>query len=234
MAGLHARTRRSIGMSLPGWGWILASTFAMAGLTGADELPQVAAQVPWELHERNEDAGTEYVVYTRKPPGSDFSAYRIEAVLDSPIDEVAKAARRNLADPEFRPKNTIKTVLQNDDEAMLVHSHIKINAPFISDRDVISRIERSYDPTTRTHLLRWSATNEGPPPKDGVIRLDRSDGYWRFAPASKGKTLAVYMSHTEIAGSIPAWVVNSIMSDTMVQGIEGLRQSLVPIPQAVQ
>jgi hypothetical protein len=36
----------------------------------------------------------------------------------------------------------------------------------------------------------------------------------------------VYVSHTEIAGSIPAWVINSVMSDTMVQGIEGLRKSL--------
>jgi hypothetical protein len=74
--------------------------------------------------------------------------------------------------------------------------------------------------------MSWKATNEGPPPKDGVIRLNRSEGFWRFTPTPEGNTLAVYVSHTEIAGSIPAWVVNSVMSDTMVQGIEGLRKSL--------
>jgi hypothetical protein len=36
----------------------------------------------------------------------------------------------------------------------------------------------------------------------------------------------VYVSHTELAGSIPAWVINSVMRDTMAQGIEGLRKSV--------
>lgn len=214
---------------LVGTAWMTAIVFTVLGpgMTVAEDLPDVSAQVPWTLFDRSDTAGAEYVVYTRKPVGSEFSAYRIEAVLDSPLARVARVAEMNLADPEFRPKNTIKTILKNDDEALLVHSHIKINAPFISDRDVISRVERSFDPETQTHILKWSATDEGMPPQDGIVRLDRSDGYWQFTPTNDNKTQAVYVSHTEIAGAIPAWVVNSIMSDTMVQGIEGLRNSLV-------
>jgi len=192
----------------------------------AEDLPDVAAQVPWTLSVRNESPGGEYVVYTRKPPGSKFSTYRLEAVLDSPAEEVARVAHENLSDPEFRPKNTVKTILRNDSEATLVHSHIIINAPFISDRDVISRVERSYDPETHAHTVSWKATNEGPPPKDGIVRLTRSDGFWRFTPTPEGSTLAVYVSYTELAGSIPAWVINSVMRDTMAQGIEGLRKSV--------
>jgi hypothetical protein len=206
--------------------FLLMPMIALETGASAADLPDVAARVPWTLSVRNESPGAEYVVYTRKPPGSKFSTYRLEAVLDFPLKEVASIAHKNISDPEFRPKNTVKTILRNDGEVMLVHSHIIINAPFISDRDVISRVERSYDPATQAHTMSWKATNEGPPPKDGVIRLNRSEGFWRFTPTPEGSTLAVYVSHTEIAGSIPAWVVNSVMSDTMVQGIEGLRKSL--------
>ena len=108
----------------------------------------------------------------------------------------------------------------------MVHSHIEIKAPFVADRDVVTRVEQAFDAETQTHRLTWSATDEGPPPRDGVVRLGRSSGYWSFRAESEGKTRAVYVNHTDTAGTVPAWIVNSIMSDTMVQGIEELRRVL--------
>ena len=224
--GAGAANDRSFVRSLLSWAGCAAIAFAISVPATADELPHVSAQPPWTLHDSNDDPGSGYTVYKRTPVGSEFSAYRIEAILDAPLDLVARLAAENIADPEFRPKNTVKTILREDDEALLVHSYIKINAPFISDRDVISRVERSFDPETGAHRLTWSATSEGMPPMEGVIRLDRSDGYWSFTEATPTTTRAVYVSHTEIAGSIPSWIVNQIMSTTMVQGIEGLRDSI--------
>lgn len=200
---------------------------ALSSTARAEDLSDVSAPSPWTVHETNDDAENGYVVYTRKPAGSKFSEYRIEAVVNYPTAVVAAVAVKNLADPEFRPKGTIKTIIQNDEEALLVHSHIAINAPFVSDRDVVTRVEQTFDSLTATHSIVWRATNEGPPPRDGVVRLDRSDGYWSFTPEDENRTKAVYVSHTEIAGSIPAWVINSVMSTTMTEGIEGLRASLV-------
>ena len=200
----------------------LSPSLASAG----QELPDVSAQSPWTLRERNDDADTGYVLYSRKPDGSDFSEYRLEAVVDSPPDVVAVAAARGIADPDFRPRNTVKTILRNDDGGLVVHSHIEINAPFIADRDVVTRVEQAFDAETQTHRLTWSATDEGPPPRDGVVRLGRSTGYWSFSAESEGRTRAVYVNHTDTAGTVPAWIVNSIMSDTMVQGIEELRRVL--------
>jgi hypothetical protein len=70
-------------------------------------------------------------------------------------------------------------------------------------------------------------TDEGPPPKEGVIRVEKSDGAWHFEPLAGGRTRVTYESHTEIAGSIPAWLVNSLMNQTVVEGFEGLRSKLV-------
>lgn len=202
--------------------WLVLATPALAG-----NLPDVAAREPaWEPYGQSGGVDSGYVMYRRKPPGSEFSAYRLEAQLDAAPELVAAIAARRIVDPNNHQKNMDKTVLRNDDGGILIHSYIHINAPFIADRDVITRVERSFDAESGIHQLSWSATDEGPPPEQGVIRLDQSEGSWTFVPAQGGGTRAIYESHTEIAGSLPAWLMNRFMSDSMVEGIEGLRQAV--------
>ena len=205
--------------------WLLSLLIASAGL--AESLPPVSARPPaWEPYRAGSEDALGYEMFTRKPPGSDFSAYRLEAILEAPPDLVASAARRHVLDPDHRQKNMDKTILRNDDEKVLIHSYIHINVPFVSDRDVVTRVVDSYDADTRSYYLNWFATDEGPPPSRGVVRLDRSEGSWTFEPAPNGATRAIYVSHTEIAGSLPSWILNRFMSDNMVQGIAGLREAL--------
>lgn len=189
-----------------------------------ENLPEVSARPPWTLLSQSDDAKSGYVLHRRPTPGSDAPTFRLEAILDSPPELVAIAAARYMTDPEYRGANMDKKVLRNDEEVIVIYNYIHVNAPFVSDRDVISRIERSYDPDSKTYRLEWRAIDEGPPKQDGVVRLERSEGYWAFSPAEEGTTRAVYVSHTESAGYVPEWVVTSRMSKTMVEGIEGLRR----------
>lgn len=209
-----------------------ASLLSLVGLLWAtvpslgEGLPDVSARPRWKLMSQSDDARSGYVLHRRETPGSNASTFRLEATVDSPPELVAQAAAKIIADPAYSQANTDKQILRNDEDALVVYSYIHIRAPFVSDRDVISRIERSYDPDSRTHRVEWKATNDGPPKKDGVVRLEHSEGYWAFSPAGSGKTHAIYQSHTEIDGYVPAWVVNTQMKSTMLEGIEGLREAV--------
>ncbi len=210
---------------------VAALSFTMGALHApgatAGALPDVAAREPSWQHYGTSDAGErDYVMYTRKPAGSTFSAYRLEAVFDAPLEVVAAAATKHMVDPDNRQRNMDKTVLKRDELGALIHSHIYISAPFVADRDVVTRVDFHSDPASKTHTMRWRATDEGPPPKSGVIRLDRSDGSWTFVSGQGDTTRAIYMSHTEIAGSLPAWILNGFMSDSMVHSVTGLRQAV--------
>lgn len=200
---------------------------AAVGPASAESLPAVAAREPAWQHYGTSDAGEhDYVMFTRKPSGSDFSEYRLEAVFEAPIDLVTAVASKHIIDPANVQKNMTKRVLESNARGALIHSYIEINAPFVADRDVVTRVEFASDPASKTHVLRWFATDEGPPPTDGVIRLDRSDGSWTFFPQPDGSTRAIYTSHTEIAGALPAWILNGFMSDTMVESVTGLRKAI--------
>lgn len=202
-----------VGLILLWAGWIDAAA--------ADNPSVASGQRDWQIHDRNDEPGADYVVYRRKPTGSDYYAYRLEAVIDAPPAVVAAAGRANIADPSAAQANMTKTLLSDNGDVVVVYTYIDL--PMISDRDVTTRAERSFDPITGTYRVEWAATDEGPPPKKGVVRLQQSTGFWIFAPLEGGRTRATYESHTEIAGSIPVWIVNSLMTDTVVDGIVKLR-----------
>lgn len=212
-----ARFRSSLCLGL-----IIASLSASAnGSEDADELPSVGAQAPWRVELRNDDPKAGYVLYKRRLPGSESATYRLEGVIDAPPHRVAQAARDGLLDPEETQARMRKEIVRDDGDVVVVYSYIDL--PLVRDRDVLTRAERSFDPATQSYRLSWSATDEGPPPKAGVIRVGRSDGSWHFEPLPGGRTCVTYTSHTEIPGSIPGWLVNSIMDATLVEGFEGLR-----------
>jgi len=193
----------------------------LVGATRADELPDVSAHSPWMLHERNEDAQAGYVTYRRELPDSEYSVWRLEAVIDATPDAVALAAQRNVGDPDAGPSYMRKRILRDDGEITIVYTYIDM--PLVSDRDVTTRAVRSFDAQTGSHRVEWQTSDEGPEPQAGVVRLEKSSGSWVFSPLPDGRTSAVYESHTEIGGAIPAWLVDSLMKDTVVDAIVTLR-----------
>jgi len=204
----------------------VAAVFLSPTPSAGGEPPDVDARPPWTLIGRDDDARTGYALYQQEHPDSNIATYRLEAIVDSPPDVVATAATKFVADPEFRAPNTDKTVLRADEDSILVYSYIHIDAPFVSDRDVISLVERTYDPDSLTHRIAWRATDEGPPTKEGVVRLELSEGSWTFTPVEPGATRVVYTNRADSAGFLPVWLVRSQMQKTMVDGIAGLREAV--------
>ncbi len=203
---------------------LLAACLMTAPLALADELPSVSSPNPWTIAEESDDPANLYVMYTRSLPGSNFRAYRLEAVIDAPPAEVAAAARRNIADTTLTLDNTNKVILSNEGDVAYVYSYIDL--PMVSDRDVITRSERFHDVETGEYRVEWTTSEEGPAPKPGVVRLTKSRGSWRFMPLPNDKTRAIYENHTEIGGMIPAWIVNPMMSSQVTSGITDLRRTV--------
>jgi len=199
------------------------ATIASAAPTCAADTPPETGNPPeWRLHERVDDPGAGYALYKRRPADSDFDAYRLEAVIDAPPAVVAAAARANMADPGTAPPNSDKTILRNERDEVVVYTRARI--PVVSDRDVVTRARESFDPQTETHRLVWRATDEeGPAPQKGVVRIERSSGSWTFTQLDDGRTRAVFEVHTDLAGSIPGWVINPLMTGSVVDVATKLR-----------
>jgi hypothetical protein len=203
---------------------VVALCALMAAPSLAENLPDVSARPAWTPSERNDDPLNAYTLYTRELPGSDFPAHRLEAILDAPPAVVAEAMVKNIADVDVHQKNIEKTIVRNEGDLTVLYTYIDL--PLVRDRDVTTRTELSHDPETNVYRVNWHVTDEGPPPKDGVVRLEKSNGSWVFAPLGDGRTHAVCEIHTEIGGFIPAWLVNAGMADSIVFAVSSLRERL--------
>jgi hypothetical protein len=182
----------------------------------------VTCETEWQLLDRVDPPESGHLLYKCRPAGSDFDAYRLEAVMDAPPAAVAAAARAQMADPTSAPDRAEKTVLRDEGDEVVVHTYARL--PLVSDRDVITRARQSFDAEQGTHRLEWHATDkEGPPPKEGVVRVHSSSGSWMFTPLDGGRTRAIYESHNDLAGSVPAWLINSLMTDAVVDNLARLR-----------
>lgn len=183
----------------------------------------VAAQ-GWMLRDESDDAKSAYSLYARPRAGSDYDEYRMEVPLDAKPDDVLAAIEHNLLDPEALPPNFERVVLRREGSAMI--SHDKIDVPFLADRDVIMHTETGKDPASGHHVVRWhSLEDEGPPPEGGVVRMPSSRGSWTLTPHDGG-TLAIYESHVELGGSLPASFVEAQMPKEIVQQAHELRRTM--------
>ncbi len=186
--------------------------------------PDVAAK-GWSLRQQSEDAKNPYKLYARPRSDSDYDEYRMEVPLDAAPEDVLAAIEHNMLDPEALPDNFERIVLRREGSAVI--SHDKIDVPFLADRDVIVRTEMTRDPQTGHHVVRWHSVNgEGPPPEDGVVRMPSSRGSWTLTPHGDG-TLAVYESHVELGGSLPASFVASQMPKEIAQQAYELRRTML-------
>ena len=176
----------------------------------------------WQILDRVDPPERGYIVSKCRPSASEYDAYRLEAVVDAPPALVAGAARAEMADPNSKPDRAEKTVIRADADEVVVYMYA--NLPLVSDRDAITHARLISDEKAGSYRLAWQATDrEGPAPKEGVVRIAESTGGWTFLPLEGGNTRAIYESHSDLAGSIPAWLVNSLMTEAVIDNIARLR-----------
>lgn len=203
----------------------LLLTFLIAGMLPIVSLaePDVAAQ-GWTLRQKSDDTKSAYSLYARPQTGSDYDEYRMEVRFDAKPDDVLAAIQHNQLDPEALPSNFERVILRREGDVMV--SHDKIDVPFLADRDVILYTETEKDPASGHHVVRWhSLEDEGPPPEGGVVRMPSSRGSWTLTPHEDG-TLAIYQSHVELGGSLPASFVEAQMPKEIVQQAHEVRRTM--------
>jgi hypothetical protein len=118
-----------------------------------------------------------------------------------------------------------RKVLHREGDVFWIHTEIAV--PLVADRDVVLRMERRRDPASGALRIEWRADpSAGPPPAEGVVRMVVSHGFWEFTAAGSGRTHASYESYAEPGGPFPAWLVDSLSSGRVLEGLADLRRSL--------
>ncbi|MBM4279910.1 MAG: hypothetical protein FJ137_03895 [Deltaproteobacteria bacterium] len=179
----------------------VVAQLASAGLRAAD----------WEEAARTEVDDRPLVVHARARAGSEVKEVRGVGSFDAPswviknvIDDVARYQ-------EFMPYTQQSPVLARGDGWLA--SYQRLHVPFIDDRDYVVKIVDESVADAQGRVVwknRWTQANHlGPPPVDGVTRIEIVEGWWLLEEQDGGaRTKATYYVYTSPGGAIPAGLVN--------------------------
>ena len=128
-----------------------------------------------------------------------------EGEFDGPPEEVLKALLSFERQQRVIKRLSQSWILERGPDSLVVYQHL--NLPVVSDRDYVLNVRWGGDGTARWvsfHAVR----QQGPAPRDGIVRVTDHEGSWQLRPLRGGKaTLVRFQMTLDVAGDIPRWLV---------------------------
>lgn len=166
------------------------------------------AAVPWQS--AGEDDGI--TIMSRDKPGSDVHEMKAQGMIDAPPMAIWTALRDYDHYTQTMPYTEKSKVVEKSADGKTTWFYSVINAPLVSRRDYTIKLhdDTNYKNGKGKMRVSWTiATDKGPAPQDGIVRVKVNDGYWELQPVANGtKTYATYYLYTDPGGSVPKWIVN--------------------------
>lgn len=187
-------------------------------LLAAAELPPEDSK-DWNLRKETDSIQ----VFTIDQPESSFQAFKAIAVLDTPIE--------NLMAVMVNPRSCVEWV-HNCSESYAFgegnfhdrYAYSVNNMPWpVADRDYVLRIRTRDEGKGGDIIMELNAIPQRRDVEDDYVRVDRSDTLYRFTPMGD-QTRMVWVQHTDPNGSLPGWLVNSLLVDIPIKSMEQLEQ----------
>ncbi|WP_166251677.1 START domain-containing protein [Marinobacter salicampi] len=176
------------------------------------ELP--AEDADWQLQKREGDIR----IYTIDHPDSKFEAFKAEALLDAPLANVM-AVMINPGSCTEWVHGCVESEAFGDGDFQERYAYSVNDMPWpVTDRDYVIRIQTEGDEGSGEVVMHLNAVPNMRDEEEGRIRVDQSDTFYRFTPQG-GQTRMVWLQHTNPNGSIPSWLVNSLVVDIPLKSI---------------
>ncbi|MCG8668457.1 MAG: START domain-containing protein [Pseudomonadales bacterium] len=176
----------------------------------------------WKLEKKD----SEVSAYTTTVPGSEFRAYKIEAIAESTLTGIIAHQKDAANFPKWMDGVKSSECFKDTGDAYYTHSIAPAPWP-VKDRDSVVESLITQDPDTLEVNIRFTAKNELRKPVKGCERVATINGEWIFIPIlengnATGKVKVAYINHVNPGGKVPGWLANNFAIDVPFNTIKGL------------
>ncbi|MFT7186301.1 MAG: hypothetical protein ACI84K_001699 [Pseudohongiellaceae bacterium] len=168
-------------------------------------------------------------IYTRDVKGSNFNAFKAVAIIDQSIESIFAV----ISDPTSCPlwvDNCIESSSyinhqQEKPQFKNRYGYALNHLPWpFKNRDIIVNIVTLNNPDTNEITITMSSDEKLISKTDGAVHITDSHAKYTLRPMKKNQTEFIWMQHTEPAGELPAWLVNSMIIDLPLNSISKLQK----------
>jgi ribosome-associated toxin RatA of RatAB toxin-antitoxin module len=175
---------------------------------------------PWQ--EVDESNGI--TVWAREVPSSSIREVKAEAIVNLPMEQIWAVLRDVTQYVDFMPYVVEAKVLGPAPGGGTIEYQL-LDPPLVDKRDYALTVTLEHGPTLTTWRRRWSATkDQGPPLREGVVRLTICEGAWTLERLGSRSTRVEYYLYTDPGGSIPAWMANKANTTSVPTLLDAVRQ----------
>lgn len=180
----------------------------------------IAAAQEWKQGSSRDGITT----YTKEIPGSKINALKMESGFDATASQLVAVILdiKSCTDWLYSTKScaVVNTVSPSE---LYYYSEIIFPWP-TSNRDFVSHIKVTQDPTTKIVTINAENVAMFVPEKKGLVRIHQSVGKWVIRPVAKNKIHVTYELQVDPGGSLPSWLVNMLSVKGPYESFKKLRE----------
>jgi len=168
-------------------------------------------------------------IYTRSYEDSKFNAFKAVAIIDQSIESIFAV----ISDPKSCPlwvDNCIESYnfvnhQQENPQFKNRYGYALSHLPWpFKNRDLIVNIVTSNNPDTNEITITMSSDKDLISDTNKAIHITDSHAKYILRPIKKNQTEFIWMQHTEPAGELPAWLVNSMIIELPLKSTAKLQE----------
>jgi len=188
-------------------------------------LPVQAANGDW-TERFNEDGIT---IHSRPVAGSRYQEFRATVELDAASSHAVALLQDNGACARwvFRCRSS-ENIEEISNTERYFHQVTDLPFPFRA-RDAIFHGEIFYGPNEDI-TIRIGAAPDKQPPKKRLVRIRETYGHYLLEPLGNGKVRLTWQHYVDPAGVLPAWLVNSMLTDLPSRSLASFRDLVKEAP----
>ncbi|KGO90341.1 START domain-containing protein [Flavobacterium suncheonense] len=161
-------------------------------------------------------------IYLTKLDTTPFKEYRAIMTVKANIDTVAKQILdiRSLQKWNFKTRKS-ELIRKVSDTSWIFYMNHHLGWP-VQDRDHVSRVTliKKGNEQTITIVPANNVLKE----KEGIVRLTNFKGFWYLKKITEDQTLVVQQIYGNPGGSIPAFMVNMVVTKGPFESFKELRR----------
>lgn len=107
----------------------------------------------------------------------------------------------------------------------LTYTYYQVDMPWpLDDRDIVSKVHFDVDAEGGVTYSMYAEPDQTPL-KDGFVRIEDAEGFWKFRPLSNEQVEITYQYKSDPVG-IPTWVVNLFVLSAPKETLRNMRELL--------
>lgn len=180
-----------------------------------------AETTQWKL--RKDASGVQ--VYTRNIAGSPFEEFKAVVVIsNTSLTNVLDVITDVKNYPVNFPNCGSSELMVQKGKYSDIH-YITIDTPWpVTKRDAIYEAATTISPDGKHAVVKLSPHGHLKAERENFIRVYNGSGFWELTEVASNKIEVIYQFHADPAGSIPAWIANSVIVSNPFRTMESLRE----------